>query len=324
MNQLTHANQFMPSMQELEQLTNLCRSLGTCPFYAKLGPAGVLAIWLTARELKLPPMMCLNGGLHCIEGKVTLSAQLMNMMIVNAGHKVTVIYLNSKGCRLKFTRCDRRGPDADFEYEFNEEDAKRAGYFGRPGPQGTWERKPKDNWVSHPRDMYYSRALSGGSRKHMPDVLMQCYVMGELEDVEAEIVSGAAPKNDVGTPPAIDTPEPPKIDHVPNETIEMFKVKYGIGNDNDHDRYINALSEKCKKSKEDMIVCAVMNEKGFLDAFDKWAQKLPKITENTPEKQPKSPEIYPEKQPISQEIEQQAEMIKEIAAAETAAKSRRR
>lgn len=320
MNQITHSNQFMPSMQELEQLTTLCRTLSSCPFYQKLGAGGVLAIWLTARELKLPPMMCLNGGLHNIEGKVTLSAQLMNMMIVNAGHKVTVIYLNSKGCRLKFTRCDRRGPDAEFEYEFNEEDAKRAGYFGRPGPQGTWERKPKDNWISHPRDMYYSRTLSGGARKHMPDVLMQCYIMGELEDAEAEIINGSAPKEDVGSPPAEVTPEPQKIEHVPSETIEVFKAKYGIGNDNDHDRYINALSEKCKKSKEEMIVCAVMNEKGFLDAFDKWSQKLPKITE----KEPKTSEINPEKQPISQDLQNQAEAIKEIAAAETAAKSKKK
>ena len=70
----------LPQGQELAQLMDLCRTLGTCPYYIKMGAGGVLAVALTARELRLPFMMCLNGGMYTFDGKVSLSAQLMNMM----------------------------------------------------------------------------------------------------------------------------------------------------------------------------------------------------------------------------------------------------
>src|SRR6188768_3185096 len=171
-----HTNNFMPSMQELEQLGRLCHTLAQAPFYQKLGAGGVLAIWLTARELKLPPMMCLNGGLHNIEGKVSMSAQLMNMMIINAGHNIEVLYLTDQGCAIRFTRVYKSGKTKSDEYEFNMKDANRAKYFGEAGPNGTWLSKPKANWTMYPRDMFFARALSGGAKKFLPEVMMNCYV----------------------------------------------------------------------------------------------------------------------------------------------------
>lgn len=291
----------MPIGQELDQIVAVCKTLATCPFYQKIGPGGVLAIWLTARELNLPTMMCLNGGLYTFDGKVTMSAQLMNMMIVNAGHEANVVYLDETGCKIRFVRSDRKGPNAVFEYEFTRKHAEKAGYFGRYNARGEILSKPKDNWVNHERDMYFSRALSGGARKFMPDVLMNCYVFGEIEDMGDEHLVNVMPDiavdpvpNTSQLPESNESVEPPKLDYVPQETIEQFKVKYGIGNDNDHDRYINVLSEKCKKTKDEMIVCAVMNEQGFVDAFKKWEANLPKIEEKK-SKKPKTEEITPEK-----------------------------
>lgn len=278
-----HTNSFMPSMQELEQLSRLCHTLSTAPFYAKLGPGGVLAIWLTARELKLPPMMCLNGGLHNIEGKVTMSAQLMNMMIINAGHNIDVLYLNDTGCAIRFTRVYKNGRTKSDEYEFCLKDAQRAKYFGEPGPNGTWLSKPKANWTMYPRDMYFARALSGGAKKFLPEVMMNCYVFGEIEDAEVEqiqsshefvkniVPTGEAPKEQATLtglePPKATEPEKPAIT---DNQLLGFKEKFKIGQSSDHEKYLNAIAEKCKKSKDEMIVCAAMNEAGFIEAFDKW------------------------------------------------------
>lgn len=278
-----HSNNFMPSLQELHQLTQLCNTLSTAPFYQKLGPGGVLAIWLTARELKLPPMMCLNGGLHNIEGKVSMSAQLMNMMIINAGHKIDVIYLTDQGCAIRFTRIYRNGNQKSDEYEFKMEDAKRAKYFGEPGPNGTMLSKPKANWTMYPRDMFFARALSGGAKKYLPEVMMNCYVFGEIEDAETDqiqsshqFISNIVPleaKNETQAKQC--EPEQPQPELSESEIIQ-FKEKFAIGTQSDHDEYLSVLSEKFNKTADDMIICAAMNEKGFVDAFEKWKKNLRK------------------------------------------------
>ena len=278
-----HTNNFMPSMQELEQLGRLCHTLAQAPFYAKLGPGGVLAIWLTARELKLPPMMCLNGGLHNIEGKVSMSAQLMNMMIINAGHEIEVLYLTDQGCAIRFTRVKKNGSRKSDEYAFDMKDAQRAKYFGEVAANGAVLSKPKANWVMYPRDMFFARALSGGAKKFLPEVMMNCYVFGEIEDAEAEEIQsshefvsnivplGEPPKQEqIATTAGLEPPKEPAKPSLTENEIGKFKEKFGIGNQSEHEKYLTAISAKCKKDKEEMIVCAAMNEQGFIEAFDKW------------------------------------------------------
>ena len=279
----------MPSMEEMRDLISLSRTLADTPFYAKLGPGGVLAIWLTARELRLPPMMCLNGGLHNIEGKVQMSAQLMNMMIINAGHEVKVIYSNNKGCKLKFTRNyrDGRKPDVN-EFEYNESDANEAQVFGVRGQQpGVWEVKPKTNWIKFPRAMYYARCMSGGGKMFMSDVLMSVYALDEIYEVdekyiesEASYVEGEVSKNNVSInhePVKPEIKEPVPVEIKP-EDISKFKDKFGIGKQSPHEKYLDAISDRCKKSHEEMITIACMNEKGFIESFDKWKAKLDQKT----------------------------------------------
>ena len=155
-----------PLAQEMTQIMDVCKVLATCPYYQKLGLGGIVAIYLTAKELNLPPMMCLNGGMYTFSGQVSLSAQMINMMIINAGHRISILELTPKVCHLKFVRS---GGEA-FDYKYTIEDAAAAGYLN------------KDNWKKTPRDMLFSRCLSGGGRKWMPDALMGCYAVGELED----------------------------------------------------------------------------------------------------------------------------------------------
>lgn len=157
-------------MNEIGQFMELAGVLSTCPYYQKLGKGGILAIILTAKEMGLPPMAALNGGMYTFSGAVSLSAQLMNMMIVNAGHMVEVIKLDNKECTLRFTRKDRPKDRNSFTYSFTIDMAKDANLTG------------KTNWKTNPRDMLFNRCLSGGARKFMPDAIMNAYAIGELPE----------------------------------------------------------------------------------------------------------------------------------------------
>lgn len=155
-------------MNEISQFMELSGVLATCPYYQKLGKGGILAIILTAKEMGLPPMACLNGGMYTFSGAVSLSAQLMNMMIVNAGHMVEIVVLDAKICTLRFTRKDRPRDKNSFVYSFTMEMAQSAGLTS------------KTNWKTNPRDMLFNRCLSGGARKFLPDAIMNAYAIGEL------------------------------------------------------------------------------------------------------------------------------------------------
>jgi hypothetical protein len=155
----------LPIMQEAQDFFKWSQELAKCPFYAKLGAGGVIAILLTARELGLPPMASLNGGMYHIDGKVSLSAQMMNTLVLKAGHTVDIVKLDEEGCELKFHRRDRKEPTF---YSYSTKDAAKAGYLG------------KNNWKAHLKDMLFCRALSGGARKICPDAIGNCYIHREL------------------------------------------------------------------------------------------------------------------------------------------------
>lgn len=269
MNQITHAKKTLttPSLQEIEKLTSICQVLSTSPFYSKMGAGGVLAIWLTATELNLPVMACLNGAMYTFDGKVTLSAQLMNMLIVNAGHQANIVYLDDTGCKIRFVRADRTGPSSIFEYEFNMEHAEKAGYFGVVNIDGNIVEKPKSNWVKHRRDMFFSRCLSGGARKFMPDVLMNCYGMGEIEDFNNE--------TQINILPAQAQHETPQKINVTEEQLLEFKNKFQVGSGNYHDQYLHLMAKTKNKELDYVIKSACAKEDIFLTMFNEWFNSLP-------------------------------------------------
>ncbi len=265
MNQLANRNSFsIPAGQEMDQIISVCKVLATCPYYQKLGPGGVLAIYLTAREMNLPLMMCLNGGMYTFSGLVSLSAQLMNMLIVNAGHRADVILLDEKICRIRFWRSDRPKDNCTFEYEYTIEMAAKAGYLG------------KDNWKKAPKDMLFSRCLSGGSRKFMPDVIMNAYAIGELGEEDGSTpqtvpeLSGRQVEVYKNTEaPQEPLQEAPKeIEHEKDPGYEEFCQKHL--REDEKVAYVRKIAQATNKTEAQIINSAASNESGFLAAFDKW------------------------------------------------------
>lgn len=224
--------------------------------------------------------------MHVIEGCVTLSAQLINMMIVNAGHRADVLYLNQDGCKIRFVRGDRQKGNGDtFEYEFAMADAVRAGYFGIKGEQGSYLKKPKDNWINSPKDMFFARCLSGGARKFMPDALMNCYAIGEMpgdDKLESAMPDPTLAKPIEPTTISIEQTEEPKaitMDNQSNEELATaFMAKHGIHPGSRKNEYVAAIETACAKSGKprthaEIIFGAMKNEAVFLEAYKTWELK---------------------------------------------------
>lgn len=297
-NQVGLRPSFMPSVDEFTQISSLCQTLATAPHYAKLGGGGVLAIWLTAREMSLPPMLCLNGGMYTFSGAVSLSSHLINMLIECNGHRADVIELNDKICILEFVRGDRKENEGKrYRHSFTIEEARIAGLLN------------KDNWRKFPKAMLYSRCLSSGGKIHMPGVLMGAYAHGEIgnfEPNEAELadceVKNYVPQENIKPPitatvtPPVKPPIPPidpnlKIDFVKRHDLEVRQD----GSMSEKLKYLKHIAKKSNSTEEALINRACQNSKEFEDMFNKWDR------ENKESLVPKFPNL-PHVEPVGLEI----------------------
>ncbi|MGD2065778.1 MAG: hypothetical protein PVI43_01235 [Candidatus Bathyarchaeota archaeon] len=160
-------NELIPNNHEMEVFNQMAKAAAKSPLYKRWGGfEGILMILLTARELGLPPMLSLNGGINNVQGKIELSARSMNAIIRRAGHQVHTVTTGDTVCTLKGIRADTK---EEMEVSFFIEEAKRMGLI-RQG--SAWEKTPID--------MLYARALSRLARRLFPDVIGTCYVEGEI------------------------------------------------------------------------------------------------------------------------------------------------
>lgn len=252
----------VPSIQEMDQLIKFCQVLSTAPYYQKMGPGGVLAIYLTARELNLPMMLCMNGGLYTFDGKVTMSAQLMKVMIINAGGKADIVSITPHKCSIKFVW---KGISNEYEYSIDE--ARAAGYL------------TKDNWKKHPKDMLYARALSGGARKYMPEVIMGAYVLGEMDNDPQTIIDPIF--SDIAstepTLPEQKVEEAKMLEHDRHENFEAFVGFHNIRQGDPCFEYVKTVCERGECSFDKVINQGCSNPDKFKTGYQRWLveQKKP-------------------------------------------------
>jgi hypothetical protein len=108
---------------------------------------------LAGDELGIPPMAAM-GGINVIQGKATLSANLLATLVKrHPAYDYKVIAHDTKVCRIEFTQ----NGEVSGVSEFSADDAKRAGLSGK-------------NWSNYPQAMMFARALTQGVRWHCPDV----------------------------------------------------------------------------------------------------------------------------------------------------------
>lgn len=157
----------IPSDHEMMVYQTMAEQAVSSKMYRGIGEkAGVMMIMLSARELGIPPMQALNGGINIIQGKVEISARMMSALIRKAGHMITVKELEVTHCILIGKRCDTGEMQTS---SFSIQEAQLAGLVKAGG-----------NWSKWPKDMCFARALSRLSRQLFSDVIGIGYVEGEI------------------------------------------------------------------------------------------------------------------------------------------------
>lgn len=140
----------------LKEQAAVIASSGLAPKSAST-PDKVLVIALKARELRLPPMVGLSH-IYVVEGKPTLSAEIMAALVHRAGHRLRVVETSAERCVIEGERVDDPGHPQRVTWDMD--DAKRAGVAGK-GP-----------WKNYPAAMLRARAISALCRFAFADVLM--------------------------------------------------------------------------------------------------------------------------------------------------------
>lgn len=160
-------NNIMPSPQEFQMLQVIAKNAQDSGLYGGVGQQSkIFMVLLAARELGVSPMLALNGGIWNIQGKIEISARLMNGLIRRAGHSITIVRSDDEACILKGTRKD----GDSFEVSFTKQDAEKAGLWGN------------NTWKKYPGDMLYNRCMSRLARRLFSDVIGNSYVEGEIRE----------------------------------------------------------------------------------------------------------------------------------------------
>ncbi len=164
----------LPSEHEMMVYHTMAEQAVSSKMYKGIGEkSGVMMIMLSARELGIPAMQALNGGINIIQGKVEISARMMSALIRKSGHMISVKQSTDAGCILVGKRCDT-GETLVCSYYFIE--AQKAGLVKTGG-----------GWTKCPKDMCFARALSRLARQLFSDVIGIGYVEGEIRPTEAVI-----------------------------------------------------------------------------------------------------------------------------------------
>lgn len=153
--------------RNLEEAKSLAAILhGSRLFNVYGSPAAVLSTILAGRELGLQTMASLRG-FHIVEGRPTLSADLIRALVLNSG-------------KAKFFRCTartadsvtwetQRGEDPPIALTYTMADAQQAGLV-----------KTGSGWTKNPADMCSARASSKLARLVYADVVFNLYCEDEF------------------------------------------------------------------------------------------------------------------------------------------------
>ena len=139
-------------------------------------PQAVLSTLMLGRELGLPAMAALRS-VHIIEGKHSLSAELMVALVLKSGmaEYFRVVETTDRICTYE---TKRKGNEKPLSLSYTIEQAELAGLlYVRPGKQ-------PGNWHKIPKQMLRARCKSELARLEYPDLLAGLYTPEELRDAK--------------------------------------------------------------------------------------------------------------------------------------------
>ncbi|MCR4313317.1 MAG: hypothetical protein NUV58_03650, partial [Candidatus Roizmanbacteria bacterium] len=153
-------------------------------------PAIIAAI-KTGQELGIGPMTAMRA-IDVIDGNPTPSAELLNAMIRQAGHRIRVVEFTKTKVSAFFIRSDLHEGEDPFFLELTLDDFKDVTYR-KDGKEVRLIDKPA--WRHYSAQMLWARLVTTGARIEFPDVTLR---LGYLADERS-------PAADVHAPVAGDT-----------------------------------------------------------------------------------------------------------------------
>lgn len=155
-----------------EMMWKVSQRVTNTPFVPKAlqgKPESVLACILYGAEMGIGPMQSLNS-IHVIEGRASMSPELMRAMVARYGHRIDVIENSNEACEMKGIRKDT---ESTATVRWTMADAKKAGLVG------------KTNWDKYPRAMLMARCTSELCRILFPDIIAGLsYTPEEVASIE--------------------------------------------------------------------------------------------------------------------------------------------
>ena len=249
----------IPTKEELDIIQVMAKTAAESKYFDRMGGvAAIFSIALNAREMGIPVMTALHGGLVVVMGKVTMSAEMMNNLIRQKGHRLEILEASSSVCRIKGTRKDT---GESYSCSFSMEDAKKAGL-----------NKSGGGYDKHTDDMLFARCISKLKRRLFPDVATKAYVEGELD---GEIEDEVKPQK----PQKIEEMEVSKPQEPSDyEYMAQFKDKFLSfeNSENTLDDFVELTSKKGKINPVEVMKHAVKSPERFTRSYQKW------VTEMTP------------------------------------------
>lgn len=251
----------IPSAQEIQILQTIAKTASSSGLYAGVGnEQKILMILLAAQELGIKPMMALNGGIWNIQGKIEISARLMNSMIRRAGHSIIIKEINNQRCVLEGKRIDSGD---HFIAQFTIEEAQRAGLTGR------------DVWRKYTEDMLYARAMSRLARRLFPDVIGMAYVEGEIGSPRGPVID-VSPIENFGNE-ELDELEKKALDRLKEdpdieERLEEFVSQYSDENRDQILYFFDLCAQHWKRSRT-YVLEKYQDAEKFQADFSTWKAK---------------------------------------------------
>jgi len=248
----------MPNEHEMMVFHTMAEQAVSSKMYKGIGEkAGVMMIMLSARELGIPPMQALNGGINIIQGKVEISARMMSALIRKAGHHLKVQECTAQHCIL----VGKRGDTGETQSaSFSVAEAQLAGLVKQGG-----------GWTKWPKDMCFARALSRLARQLFSDVIGIGYVEGEICQTSQEKPLESE---------TIISPEFTENEQVEKENEEEYIQKFLNLFDKEDKyhamEYLKAVQKHFDWSKIETIKELIKDEKRLFVKFNAWKNKITK------------------------------------------------
>lgn len=153
---------------ELAAFTGDIQGAELLPKHLRNRPADVYLTVMTGHELGMAPMQSIRS-IHVIEGKPTLSADLMGALAMARRDVCEYLRPVELSAAVATYETKRVGWPESMRMSFTMEDAQRAGLT------------QKDNWKKYPAAMLKSRCLAAIVRAAYPDLMLGIYDPDELD-----------------------------------------------------------------------------------------------------------------------------------------------